>query len=193
MHNCCPPHIIKENFENFLVHQCNYILLSQVYCVWQVVKTPTFIFNNPVYSIDYLVVCVCVCVCVLIDILKVQRYSEWSPVSWRNTLVTLIICAGLTCGPWGAVSEQCLTLKATTTRSLFVAISQAAIVAPVVLVSLFYCIVAPGTVLQTGQCYSWFQTFTVFWTLYAFFWVIPQHPNFICPRFRTLCSIFIGG
>jgi len=25
------------------------ILLSQVYCVWQVVKTPTLIFNNPVY------------------------------------------------------------------------------------------------------------------------------------------------
>jgi hypothetical protein len=25
--------IIKENFENFLIHPCNYILLSQVYCV----------------------------------------------------------------------------------------------------------------------------------------------------------------
>jgi len=48
MHNCCTPHIIKENFENFLIHRCNYILLSQVYCVWQVVKTPTIILNNPV-------------------------------------------------------------------------------------------------------------------------------------------------
>ena len=47
MHNYCTPHIIKENFENFLIHPCNYILLSQVYCVWQVVKTPTFILNNP--------------------------------------------------------------------------------------------------------------------------------------------------
>jgi hypothetical protein len=46
MHNYCTPHIIKENFENFLIHRCNYILLSQVYCVWQVVKTPTLIFNN---------------------------------------------------------------------------------------------------------------------------------------------------
>jgi len=46
--NYCTPHIIKENCENFLIHQCNYILLSQVYCVWQVVKTPTTIFNNPV-------------------------------------------------------------------------------------------------------------------------------------------------
>jgi len=48
MHNYCTPHIIKENFENFLIHRCNYTLLSQVYCVWQVVKTPTIIFNNPV-------------------------------------------------------------------------------------------------------------------------------------------------
>jgi len=47
MHNYCTPHIIKENSENFLIHRCNYILLSQVYCVWQVVKTPTIISNNP--------------------------------------------------------------------------------------------------------------------------------------------------
>ena len=39
MHNYCTPHIIKENLENFLIHWCKYILLSQVYCVWQVVKT----------------------------------------------------------------------------------------------------------------------------------------------------------
>ena len=25
MHNYCTPHIIKENFENFLIHRCNYI------------------------------------------------------------------------------------------------------------------------------------------------------------------------
>jgi len=48
LHNYCTPHIIKENFENFMIHRCNYILLSQVYCVWQVVKTLTIIFNNPV-------------------------------------------------------------------------------------------------------------------------------------------------
>jgi len=48
MHNYCTPHIIKENSENFLIHWCNYILLSQVYCVWQVVKTPVIILNNPV-------------------------------------------------------------------------------------------------------------------------------------------------
>jgi len=49
MHNYCTPHIIKENYENFLIHRCNYILLSQVYCVWQVVKTPTIVLNNPVF------------------------------------------------------------------------------------------------------------------------------------------------
>jgi hypothetical protein len=49
MHNYCTPHIIKENFENVLIHRCNYILLSQVYCVWQVVKTLTIILNNPVF------------------------------------------------------------------------------------------------------------------------------------------------
>jgi hypothetical protein len=45
MHNYCTPYIIKENCEKFLIHRCNYILLSQVYCVWQVVKTQTIISN----------------------------------------------------------------------------------------------------------------------------------------------------
>jgi hypothetical protein len=48
MHNYCTPHIIKENFEYFLIHRCEYILLFQVYCVWQVVKTPTIILNYPI-------------------------------------------------------------------------------------------------------------------------------------------------
>jgi len=52
MHNYCTPHIIKENFENFLIYRCKYILLSQVYCVWQVVKTPTIILNNPVVNLQ---------------------------------------------------------------------------------------------------------------------------------------------
>ena len=57
MHNYCTPHIIKENFENFLIHRCNYILLSQVYCVWQVVKTPTIMLNNPVLEITWKILC----------------------------------------------------------------------------------------------------------------------------------------
>ena len=34
---------------------------------------------------------------------------------------------------------------------------------------------------------SWFQTFTMFWILYAFFWVIPGCLNSICHCFGTLC------
>jgi len=34
---------------------------------------------------------------------------------------------------------------------------------------------------------SWFQTLTVFWMLYAFFWVILRRLNFICQGFGTLC------
>jgi hypothetical protein len=40
--------------------------------------------------------------------------------------------------------------------------------------------------LSTVQ-YSWFQTFTMLWMLYAFFWVIPRRLNFICWCFRTPC------
>ena len=38
---------------------------------------------------------------------------------------------------------------------------------------------------------SWFQTFSVFWMLYAFFWVIPRSLNFIFRRFGTLCMIHL--
>jgi hypothetical protein len=50
MHNYCTPLIVKEKFENFLIHRCNYILLSQVHCIWQADKTSTIMFNNPVYQ-----------------------------------------------------------------------------------------------------------------------------------------------
>jgi hypothetical protein len=33
--------------------------------------------------------------------------------------------------------------------------------------------------------HSWFQTFAMFWMLYAFFRVVPQRLNFICRRFGT--------
>ena len=45
----------------------------------------------------------------------------------------------------------------------------------------------------TNMCRSWFQSFAIFLKLYAFFWVIPRRRSFICRRFGTLCSIFIGG
>ena len=63
MHNYCTLHIIKENSESFLIDWCNYILLSQVYCVWQVVKTPTVIFNNPVFHMYPIYATNCVFFC----------------------------------------------------------------------------------------------------------------------------------
>jgi len=49
------------------------------------------------------------------------------------------------------------------------------------------CIWAVGKFLTHSTNYSWFQTFAMFWMLYAFFWVIPQHLNFTCQPFETLC------
>jgi hypothetical protein len=39
---------------------------------------------------------------------------------------------------------------------------------------------------QWRRINSSFQTFAVFWMLYAFFWVIPRRLNFICRRFGSL-------
>jgi hypothetical protein len=46
--NCWFKNSLTSENGNFLIHRCNYILLSQVYCVWPVVKTSTIISNNPV-------------------------------------------------------------------------------------------------------------------------------------------------
>ena len=43
------------------------------------------------------------------------------------------------------------------------------------------------TMALLGHMKLWFQTFAVFWMLYAFFWVIPRRLNFICRHFGTLC------
>ena len=82
MHNYCTPHIIKENFENFLIHRCNYILLSQVYCVWQVVKIMTIILNNSV-SVWHIPVAVCT---VLNSWWWTERPSETRRVLFRNKI-----------------------------------------------------------------------------------------------------------
>jgi hypothetical protein len=39
---------------------------------------------------------------------------------------------------------------------------------------------------STSSSDSWFQTFSVFWMLYAFFWVFPPRLNCVCRRFGTL-------
>jgi hypothetical protein len=55
-----------------------HILLSQVYCVWQVVKTPTIILNNPVY--------VCLCVCSLWRV-WFRTLFQWAALQWLRRLV----------------------------------------------------------------------------------------------------------
>ena len=94
MHNYCTPHIIKENFENFLIHLCNYILLSQVYCVWQVVKTLSIILNNPVLFTNsrYLQKCSC-CVRNCIYVILYQ----YTTISEKCSVVIGCFCIPATC------------------------------------------------------------------------------------------------
>jgi len=85
MHNYCTPHIIKEDFENFLIHRCNYILLSEVYCVWQVVKTPAIILNNPVL-LGPLLVYVC---CTVRTVQQTYTNKEPNNICGHTTKLTL--------------------------------------------------------------------------------------------------------
>jgi len=45
-----PVRYVTKIWSVVLLNKKIHILLSQVYCVWQVVKTPTIILNNPVES-----------------------------------------------------------------------------------------------------------------------------------------------
>ena len=47
--------------------------------------------------------------------------------------------------------------------------------------------------LETCRGYSWFQTFAVFWILYAFFWVFPRRLIVVCWRFGTLYQFHLQG
>jgi len=48
---------VTETWSVVLLNKKIHVLLSQVYCVWQVVKTPTIILNNPVFVVTFLSVC----------------------------------------------------------------------------------------------------------------------------------------
>jgi len=91
MRNYCTPHIIKENSENFLIHLCNYTLPSQVYCVWQVVKTPTIILNNPVlyYSSPGLYALISLFNAGTFDIYSCWVKNWWSIFNILNTEIHL--------------------------------------------------------------------------------------------------------
>ena len=45
-----PLSYVTNTWSVVLLHQKTYILLSQVYCLWQVVKSPTIISNYPVFQ-----------------------------------------------------------------------------------------------------------------------------------------------
>ena len=45
-----PVRYVTNTWSVVTLHKKIHILLSQVYCVWKVVKTPTIISNNPVYA-----------------------------------------------------------------------------------------------------------------------------------------------
>ena len=45
-----PVRYVTKTWSVLLLNKKIHILLSQVYCVWQVVKTPTVILNNPVHA-----------------------------------------------------------------------------------------------------------------------------------------------
>ena len=49
------------------------------------------------------------------------------------------------------------------------------------------------TVLPHNVFHSWFQTFAVFWIVYAFFWVFPRRPIVVCRRFGTLYLFHLHG
>ena len=46
-----PVRYVPKTWSIVLLNKKKHILLSQVYCVWRVVKTPTIISNNPVFFI----------------------------------------------------------------------------------------------------------------------------------------------
>ena len=49
-----PVRYVTRTWSVVLLNKKIHILLSQVYCVWQVVKTPTIISNNPVFYVHYI-------------------------------------------------------------------------------------------------------------------------------------------
>ena len=94
--NRAPIMYATKTWSVVLLNKTTHILLSQVYCVWQVVKTPTIISNKPV--------CVCVCVYIYIytyiyinikHILKEKIKHVW----WRKNVTFL------------NKNIQCFTLK----------------------------------------------------------------------------------
>jgi len=78
-----PIRYVTKTWSVVLLNKKILILLSQVYCVWQVVKTPTIILNNPVYCSAPGMLCCLNCMYFPIGIMS---YSEC-----KLEIVSLII------------------------------------------------------------------------------------------------------
>ena len=71
-----PVRYVTKTWSFILLNKRKHILLSQVYCVWQIVKASTIISNNPVYTHTH------------ISHVGV-KYEQDEPALNRNTLITV--------------------------------------------------------------------------------------------------------
>ena len=83
-----PVRYVTKTWSVVLLNKKVHILLSQVFCVWQVVKTPTIILNNPVF-IELLSFC---CAGLGINTVKCGSVSDTCKgancVAVRNVFIT---------------------------------------------------------------------------------------------------------
>ena len=83
-----PIRYVTKTWIVVLLNKKIHILLSQVYCVWQVVKTPAIILNNPAYCSALGMLCCIYCMYFPIGIIC---YCEC-----KLEIVSLIVCYLLT-------------------------------------------------------------------------------------------------
>ena len=85
-----PVRYVTKTWSVVLLNKKMHILLSQVYCVWQVVKTPTIISNNPVFYKTFDKVFLVAYKCALRNghkhsLLNSQHFSHTKICSMRDT------------------------------------------------------------------------------------------------------------
>jgi len=61
---------VTKTWSVVLLNKKTHIVLSQVYCVWQVVITPTIILNNPVFVN-------CNTIAVLLEFMSIKYWRKW--------------------------------------------------------------------------------------------------------------------
>ena len=143
-------------------------ILSQIQSTQHHIQKCTVVFTRSIH------VCVCVCVCVVIYF--VYQYVNKNSVSEGYILQFLNIFYNF----WGSMESYLLwilCLDSVSVTGFYILLLPKC--------KVLKCSLAPHPATNVNN--SWFQTFTKFSMLYAFFWVIPRRLNFICRRFGTLC------